>query len=96
MKLDKKMVDYIANLSRIKLNEQQSSLMLSELEKILQYMDILSTVNTEGIEPLSHVFDMANILRSDAVGIHYDRNLLLLNAHDCTEETFAVPRTVEG
>ena len=95
MEIDKKMVDYVANLSRIQLNDQQTETMQNELSKILKLMETLKAVDTEGIEPLSHVFSVTNVLRPDVVHEHFNRESLLQNAPDCTEEAFVVPKTVE-
>jgi aspartyl-tRNA(Asn)/glutamyl-tRNA(Gln) amidotransferase subunit C len=94
--IEKKTVEYVAELSRIKLDEAQTELMQDELGKIIEYMEILKSVDTEGIEPLSHVFSMTNVLRADEVHEHFPRELLLENAPDRTEGAFVVPKAVES
>ncbi|MEI3140856.1 MAG: Asp-tRNA(Asn)/Glu-tRNA(Gln) amidotransferase subunit GatC [Lawsonibacter sp.] len=42
--------------------------MAGELERILAYMDTLNTLDTCGVEPMSHVFPVKNVLREDEVG----------------------------
>jgi len=96
MSIDEKMVDYIAKLSRIQLNGEQSVLMQKELGKILEYMEILKCVDTNGIEPLSHIFSMTNVTRPDVVCEHFDRELLLRNAPEKTDEAFVVPKAVDA
>jgi aspartyl-tRNA(Asn)/glutamyl-tRNA(Gln) amidotransferase subunit C len=96
MLIDKKTVEYVANLSRIQLDDSQSRLMQNELGKILDYMEILKNVDTEGIEPLSHVFSKTNVTRPDVIGKHFDRELLLQNAPERTGEAFVVPKAVGG
>ncbi|MCL2223512.1 MAG: Asp-tRNA(Asn)/Glu-tRNA(Gln) amidotransferase subunit GatC [Defluviitaleaceae bacterium] len=95
MLIDKKTVDYVAGLSRIQLDESQTELMQTELGKILDYMKILQNVNTEGVEPLSHVFSMTNVTRPDEVTGHFKREHLLANAPDRTDEAFVVPKAVD-
>lgn len=95
MKLDKKTVEYVANLSRIKLDERQSELMQSELGKILDYMEMLKSVDTEGIEPLSHVFERTNVTRADEIWSPFAREIILQSAPESTSEAFVVPKTVE-
>ena len=95
MKIDKEMVEYVAKLSQIELNDEQSALMQSELNKILQYMEILKAVETDNIEPQSSVFSMTNVVRQDIAGEHFDKELLLKNAPERTEETFVVPKAVK-
>jgi len=95
MIIDKQMVEYVANLSQIKLTEEQSVLMQTELSKIIEYMDLLKEVDTAGIEPLSHVFSVTNVTRQDVIGEHFKRDLLLKNAPEATDEAFVVPKAVD-
>jgi aspartyl-tRNA(Asn)/glutamyl-tRNA(Gln) amidotransferase subunit C len=94
--IDSKTVDYVANLSRIRLDDEQSEIMQKELGKILDYMEILQSVDTSGIEPLSHVFSVTNVTRPDEAGEHFERELLLANAPDSTHEAFVVPKAVDA
>ena len=95
MIIDKQMIEYVANLSQIKLTEEQSLLMEMELSKILGYMELLKEVDTDGIEPLSHVFSVTNVTRHDVIGEHFKRDLLLQNATEATDEVFVVPKAVD-
>lgn len=95
MKITEKMVDYVSTLSRLKLQEEDRVQIASELERILEFMDVLNTLDTEGVEPMSHIFPIKNILRSDTVELSTDRGLLLQNAPIPDETAFLVPKTVE-
>lgn len=95
MKMDEAMVDYISRLSRLKLPEDEKTGMAGALEQILEYMDVLNTLDTGGVEPMSHVFPVKNVLRPDVVEPSADRAALLKNAPVPDEEAFLVPKTVE-
>jgi aspartyl-tRNA(Asn)/glutamyl-tRNA(Gln) amidotransferase subunit C len=95
MEITEDLVSYVAELSRIKLDEQQTSKMQKEIGALVEYMEILNTLDTSDIEPISHVFDVKNVLRKDEVRESYDRSELLKNAPDHTEESLIVPKTVE-
>lgn len=95
MKITEKMVDYVSTLSRLKLQEEDRVQIASELERILEFMDVLNTLDTEGVEPMSHIFPIKNILRSDTVEPSTDRGLLLQNAPIPDKTAFLVPKTVE-
>ena len=95
MKITNELVEYVATLSRIRLDGQQSEKMKEELNAVLDYMDVLNQIDTTQIEPLSHVFPVQNVMREDTVQPSYPREELLKNAPDHTEETFVVPKTVE-
>ena len=95
MKITTEMVDYISELSRLKLPEAEKAAMAAEREKIVDYMDVLSGLDTTGVEPLSHVFPVTNVLRADEVQPSCDRDALLSGAPASDGEAFLVPRAVE-
>ena len=95
MKITEEMVDYVSILSRLKLPQEEKERMTGELEQILVYMDVLDGLDTSGVEPMSHVFPLKNVLRSDKVVPSGDRAELLANAPVPDEEAFLVPKTVE-
>ena len=95
MQITRDDVSYIAQLSKLKLDELQAEKMQLELSEVLEYMDVLEQVNTDGIEPLSHVFPIKNVFREGVLCDSYDRAVLLENAPAHTESTVVVPKTVE-
>lgn len=95
MEVTKELVEYVANLSRIRLDDEQTEKMKSELGAIVDYMDVLNQLDTDNIEPMSHVFSITNVMRDDEVKESYEREALLKNAPDHTDETFVVPKTVD-
>lgn len=60
--MTKELVTYVAELSRISLNKMEIEKMQDELGAVVAYMDILNSLDTTGIEPLSHVFDITNVM----------------------------------
>ncbi len=95
MKITEEMVDYVSTLSRLKLPEGEKQQMVGELSRILEYMDVLNTLDTAAVEPMSHVFPVKNVMREDEVVPSFDRAKLLANAPVPDEEAFLVPKTVE-
>lgn len=95
MNITTEMVDYISQLSRLALPEEEKAAMAGELEKIVGYMDVLAKLPTDGVEPMSHVFPVKNVLREDAVEPSYDRAVLLKNTPVPDGEAFLVPKAVE-
>ena len=95
MKITNDLVRYVANLSRIKLDDKQEEKISGELAAIIDYMEVLGKLDTENVEPLSHVFSITNVMRDDEVKNSYEREQLLMNAPDHTDETFVVPKTVD-
>ena len=95
MKIDAEMVDYIARLSRLELQPGEKRAMTEELERIVAYMDVLDRLDTQGVEPMSHVFPVKNVLREDEVGPSQDRGELLAGSPGGDREAFLAPKTVE-
>ncbi|MGI6166519.1 MAG: Asp-tRNA(Asn)/Glu-tRNA(Gln) amidotransferase subunit GatC [Eubacteriales bacterium] len=95
MRITKEYVEYVAELSRIKLDDSTTEKMKKELGAVIEYIDILNRLNTEGVEPMSHVFPITNVMREDIVKPSYDREEILRNAPARTDETLVVPITIE-
>ena len=95
MKITEEMVDYISQLSRLQLPQEEKTAMTAQLEGIVAYMDVLNRLDTSGVEPMSHIFPLKNVLRSDDVVPSYDRETLLAGSPAGDGETFLVPKAVE-
>ena len=95
MKITEEMVDTISALSRLKLPEEEKVRMAGELERILEYVEVLNTLATPAGEPMSHVLPVKTGFRADVVEPSADRRDLLRNAPIPDEEAFLVPKTVE-
>jgi len=95
MKITEEMVDYIAALSRLKPDQAEREKMAAELEQIVSYMDVLNTLDTRDVEPLSHVFPLQNVMRPDEVEPSTPREELLRGAPAGDGEAFLVPKAVE-
>ena len=67
MKITTEMVDYVSELSRLSLPEAEKAEMAEKLEQIIDYVEILNRLDTEGVEPMSHTFPVKNVLREDEV-----------------------------
>lgn len=95
MKITTEMVDYISVLSRLSLPEDEKIPMTAQLERIIAYMDVLNQLDTQNVEPMSHVFPIKNVTRPDTIEPSSDRAQLLAGAPVPDEEAFLVPKTVE-
>ena len=94
MKIDLKDVEYVANLARLELSESEKEEQLEKLNKILNYMEILAKVDTEGTTPLAHVLPIHNVLRKDEVHQTLDKDKTLQNAPEESQGMFRVPRII--
>jgi len=91
MAISQEEVQKVALLARLLLNPQEVDLMTSQLGQILDYMALLKEVNTEGVEPMAHAVEMANVFREDRVEPSLPRELALANAPKRDEECYRVP-----
>ncbi|MBW4035830.1 MAG: Asp-tRNA(Asn)/Glu-tRNA(Gln) amidotransferase subunit GatC [Proteobacteria bacterium] len=95
MSLDPATVRRIAKLARIRLADDEVPRLEGELNAILGYVEQLSEVNVDGVQPLSAGAQMAMRLREDAVTDGNYPDKILANAPDRIGNFFAVPKVVE-
>ena len=63
--MDLDQVRWVSHLARLELSEAEVADMARQLGAILEYVDQLKSVNTEGVEPLAHPLAMSNVFRDD-------------------------------
>ena len=95
MEINDKLVSYVAELAHLKLDDDQRAQAAADLARMIGYVDQLSELDTDGVEPMSHVFPVKNVVREDEVAPSFDRAELLRNAPATDGEAFLVPRAVE-
>ncbi|MGC9271236.1 Asp-tRNA(Asn)/Glu-tRNA(Gln) amidotransferase subunit GatC [Acidiphilium sp.] len=95
MSLDPATVRRIAKLARIRLDDDEVPRLEGELNAILGYVEQLSEVDVDGVQPLSGGAQMAMRLREDVVNDGDYPERVLANAPDRIGNFFAVPKVVE-
>ena len=95
MKIERKEVEHVAQLARLKFKEEQLEMFMHQMNNILEYFDKLQDLDTRGIEPTSHVVIMNNVFRNDAAEELFDKDLLLKNAPAKEKGCFKVPKVIE-
>lgn len=95
MSIDTKTVEKIARLARIKVTDEEKIKFSQELSDIMQWIEQLQDVNTDGIEPLTSVVDMTLYQREDKITDGNVQEKVLANAPETTEGFFVVPKVVE-
>ena len=94
MKITKEQVLYVADLARLNLDEDAIDKFAGQIADILDYVDKLNEVNTDGVKPTSHAISLTNAFREDEPRAHLDRELVLNNAPEKEEGNFVVPKVV--
>ena len=95
MTIDLALVQSLESLSAIALTPEERAAALPDLQAAVDSFDRLAAVDTEGVEPLVHVFPLANVTREDVVVPSMDNELLLSNAAREKGGAFMVHRAVE-
>ena len=93
--ITKEQVEHVAKLARLSLTEEEKELYTKQLSKILDYIDQLNKVNTEGIEPMTQPIPTVNVMREDIVKKEFKKEALLKNAPHEEYGFFRVPRIGE-
>ncbi|MFH1283307.1 MAG: Asp-tRNA(Asn)/Glu-tRNA(Gln) amidotransferase subunit GatC [bacterium] len=95
MVLNKKDVEYVARLARLKLTEEEKELFTPQLGNILKYIEKLNKVDTSKVKPTSHVLDLKNVWREDETKKCDDREKILENAPEREDDFFKVKKVIE-
>ena len=95
MSVDAATVRRIARLSRIALPEADVPVMQGEINAILGFVEQLSEVNVEGVEPMTSVMPMALKMRDDIVTAGGEAARVTVNAPQTEDHYFLVPKVVE-
>jgi aspartyl-tRNA(Asn)/glutamyl-tRNA(Gln) amidotransferase subunit C len=95
MSITKKDVEHVANLARLELSDAEKEQFEDQLNAILKYAEKLNELNTDGIEPTSHVLPLANVMREDKVKASLPIEKVLLNAPEEEDGHFKVPPVLE-
>ncbi len=95
LKITRKEVLKIADLSKLSLTEAEADLFTGQFNEILQYMNQLNAVDTEGVEPLSYVQNVASRLREDKVLPSLKQEDALVNAPEQRDGHFVVLEVIK-
>lgn len=95
MEIDKKLIEYLEELSCLTFSEEEAGLLSKDLSKILSWMGKLGGLDTEGVPERSHPFDDVNGYRQDEVSPSLSPELILANAPKCEGDMFSAPKAVD-
>lgn len=98
MKITDKEVRYVANLANLALTEEEVERMVHDLGSILEHMDRLAEIDTEGIAPMAQVLyaaDETTTLRPDVERAPLGNESALANAPLAANGYFKVPKVIE-
>lgn len=94
--IDATEVRRIARLARLRFTDEEAAQFSGQLSRIIEYMELLQTAPTDGVEPLNHPTPLANVLRADQPRPGLSTEEALQNAPQRDAQFFRVPAVLDG
>ncbi|MBT2572247.1 Asp-tRNA(Asn)/Glu-tRNA(Gln) amidotransferase subunit GatC [Planococcus sp. ISL-110] len=94
-KMTKEEVIEVAHLARLAITDEEAEHFADQLEAITNAMELLNELDTENVEPTTHVLQMVNVLREDKSIPGLDRELVLKNVKEHEGGQVKVPTILE-
>lgn len=91
MSLTRAEVEKISLLGRLRLSPSELDTMTTQLGAIMHYIEQLSELNTDGVEPMAHALDIHNVFADDVQHAHLPRAEALANSPKNDGECYRVP-----
>ena len=95
MTIDNNLVNKLAILSKLELDEASTENVKQDLQKILNLVEKLNELNVDGIEPLIYMSDEVNVMREDEVKGQVSKADALFNAPQKDSDYFKVPKVLK-
>lgn len=89
------LVRKVAHLARLKLTDEEIDRMSDQLGKTLTYVEQLSEVDTDDVEPMAHAIELSNVFREDKARESLPRDQALSNAPKTDGKYFLVPAILD-
>lgn len=88
-------IEYVGILAKLELSDEEKEAAKKDMASMLDYIDRLNELDTDGVEPMSHIFPVHNVFREDVAANGDDRDNMLKNAPAVKDGSYKVPKTVE-
>lgn len=85
-------VEHVAKLARLELTEDEKQKFTKQLGDVLKYAEQMNEVDTKGVKPMAHAFDIVNVMRDDEVVYEQTKEALMKNAPEEENGFFKVPK----
>ena len=93
--INDEIIDYVGILAKLELSDEEREEAKKDMTRMLDYIDKMNELDTDGIEPMTHLFSIGNVMREDVVTNGDGREHSLKNAPQSNGEAFVVPKTVD-
>ncbi|HEX4142068.1 MAG TPA: Asp-tRNA(Asn)/Glu-tRNA(Gln) amidotransferase subunit GatC [Pirellulales bacterium] len=91
MSLARQDVEKVSLLARLQLSPQELDTLTAQLGAIVSYVEQLSELNTDGVEPMAHALDLSNVFRADEIAPSLSAKQALASAPHHDAEFYLVP-----
>lgn len=91
MSLTRREVEKVSLLARLQLTSDELDLMTTQMGQIVAYVESLSAIDTENVQPMAHALDVANVFADDELRASLARDAALANAPHQDGEFYLVP-----
>jgi len=95
MEVTDSLIDHLANLAKLEFSEKEKEVIKQDLEKMIDFVDTLKSVDTTGVEPLIYMNKDVNILRDDVVEQTITKEEALKNAPQKDSDYIKVPTVLK-
>lgn len=92
--INKKLIEHVANLARLRFPETDLERYTHKARHILEYVERLQAIDTQGIEPTAHAVDAEGFMRDDRVTSFSNREGIMANAPERDTDFFQVPKVL--
>ncbi|MBM7601115.1 aspartyl-tRNA(Asn)/glutamyl-tRNA(Gln) amidotransferase subunit C [Virgibacillus halotolerans] len=93
--ITKDQVKHVAHLARLAITEDEAAELTKELSAIIGFAEQLNELDTEGVEPTTHVLNMKNVMRKDEPKATITQEEALKNAPDKKDGHYRVPAIMD-
>ena len=95
MRLNREKVEYIADLARLALSDEEKTLYQEQLSTILEHFERLQELDTDAISPTATVLPLHNVMRDDEARPFFLHQDILSNAPAAEAGCFEVQAVLE-
>ena len=93
-KISDETIDYVAVLAKLELSEAEKESAKADMERMLDYIDTLNELDTDGFVHLSIFFPISIVFRVEVVKNDDRHEEMLANAPEQKEQSYKVPKTI--
>lgn len=95
MKITEELIDHIAHLARLEFKGEDKVSIQKDMERMIEFVDKLSEIDTENVEPLIFMSEEINRLRGDEPKITVTHEEALKNAPKKDSDYFRIPKVLD-